>query len=120
MTADPNKKTTRTFQCREALWEKFEQMARELECSIDYLINDSMKQYLRQRGYGTATSMAPGGPGAGPPPPLPAPPGMPTARSSVGPPPPPPPGRATGGGGFPPPPPPPGGTQPGRRGPPPP
>lgn len=52
MTSDPNKKTTRTFQCREALWQKFEQMARELECSVDYLINDSMKQYARQRGYG--------------------------------------------------------------------
>src|SRR3954463_7135760 len=52
MTSDPNKKTTRTFQYREALWQKFEQMARELECSIDYLINDSMKQYARQRGYG--------------------------------------------------------------------
>ncbi len=48
MTSDPNKKTTRSFQCREALWQKFEQMARELECSVDYLINDSMKQYARQ------------------------------------------------------------------------
>ncbi len=54
MTSDPNKKTTRTFQCREALWSKFEQMARELECSVDYLINDSMKQYARQRGYGAS------------------------------------------------------------------
>src|SRR5690349_15265101 len=99
--SDANKKTARSFQCRDALWEKFEQMARELECSIDYLINDSMKQYLRQRGYGTAASMsiAPGAPAGGPPPPLPAPP---AGRSSAGPPPPPPPGRATGG--FPPPP----------------
>src|SRR5688572_26389732 len=46
-------KTIRSFQCRDALWEKFEQMARELECSVDYLINDSMKQYARQRGYGS-------------------------------------------------------------------
>ena len=67
--SDANKKTTRSFQCRDALWEKFEQMARELECSIDYLINDSMKQYLRQRGYGSTAasmSMAPGAAG-GPP-----------------------------------------------------
>ncbi|HEX7671513.1 MAG TPA: hypothetical protein VF395_18095, partial [Polyangiaceae bacterium] len=79
--SDANKKTARSFQCRDALWEKFEQMARELECSIDYLINDSMKQYLRQRGYGsTAASMAPGtGAGGPPPPPL---------QSSVGGPPP--------------------------------
>src|SRR5882672_548206 len=123
--SDANKKTARSFQCRDALWEKFEQMARELECSIDYLINDSMKQYLRQRGYGTAASMsiAPGPPGAGAPPPLPAPPGVPPlpgGRASVGPPPPP--GGRGGGAGFPPPPPPPptaaqGGA---RRGPPPP
>jgi hypothetical protein len=49
MSADPNKKSARTFQCRDVLWETFEQMARELECSIDYLINESMKQYARQR-----------------------------------------------------------------------
>ena len=54
MTADQNKKTTRTFQCKDALWQKFEQMAKELECSVDYLINDAMKQYARQRGYGAA------------------------------------------------------------------
>jgi hypothetical protein len=54
MTADTNKKTQRTFQCKDALWQKFEQMARELECSVDYLVNDAMKQYARQRGYGAA------------------------------------------------------------------
>jgi len=121
--SDANKKTARSFQCRDALWEKFEQMARELECSIDYLINDSMKQYLRQRGYGTAASMsiAPGPPGPAAPPPLPAPPGAPPGRSSVGPPPPPA-GRGGGGAGFPPPPPPPPTASQGatRRGPPPP
>ena len=47
---DANKKVPRNFQCREALWQKFEQMARELECSVDYLINDAMKQFARQRG----------------------------------------------------------------------
>jgi hypothetical protein len=124
--SDANKKTARSFQCRDALWEKFEQMARELECSIDYLINDSMKQYLRQRGYGTAASMsiAPGPAGGGAPPPLPSPPGMPPlppGRSSVGPPPPPMAGARNNTGGFPPPPPPPPTTvAQGRRGPPPP
>jgi neural Wiskott-Aldrich syndrome protein len=52
MSADPNKKTGRSFQCRDVLWETFEQMARELECSVDYLINEAMKQYARQRNYG--------------------------------------------------------------------
>ncbi len=55
MSADPNKKSARTFQCRDVLWETFEQMARELECSIDYLINESMKQYARQRSYSPRT-----------------------------------------------------------------
>jgi hypothetical protein len=55
MSADPNKKSARNFQCRDVLWETFEQMARELECSVDYLINEAMKQYARQRSYGTRT-----------------------------------------------------------------
>src|SRR5690349_11368650 len=111
---DPNKKIPRSFQCREALWQKFEQMAKELECSVDYLINDAMKQYARQRGYGTATSLgpsasapslvagAPPAPGSSPsaaaplpaaapppPPPPPPPPGM-SAVPHLPPPPPPP------------------------------
>jgi neural Wiskott-Aldrich syndrome protein len=49
MSPDPNKKSERAFQCRDILWETFEQMARELECSVDYLINEAMKQYARQR-----------------------------------------------------------------------
>src|SRR3954452_6703946 len=60
MSADPNKKSARSFQCRDVLWETFEQMARELECSIDYLINESMKQYARQRSYSPRTPF-PGG-----------------------------------------------------------
>jgi neural Wiskott-Aldrich syndrome protein len=56
MSPDPNKKIPRQFQCRESLWQKFEQMAKELECSVDYLINDAMKQYARQRGYAGATA----------------------------------------------------------------
>src|SRR5579872_6317973 len=55
MSADPNKKSTRAFQCRDVLWETFEQMSRELECSVDYLINEAMKQYARQRGHGQRT-----------------------------------------------------------------
>jgi hypothetical protein len=60
MSADPNKKSGRTFQCRDVLWETFEQMARELECSVDYLINEAMKQYARQRSYGGTRTPYPG------------------------------------------------------------
>ncbi|MBI4950506.1 MAG: hypothetical protein HY908_00590, partial [Myxococcales bacterium] len=55
MSGDPNKKSARTFQCRDVLWDTFEQMARDLECSVDYLINEAMKQYARQRTYGGRT-----------------------------------------------------------------
>jgi hypothetical protein len=80
-----NRQTTRTFQCREALWACFEQMARELECSVDYLLNDAMKQYALQRGYNSMgldsygpgassssmpPSLRPSGPGRAPAPPV--------------------------------------------------
>lgn len=93
MTADQNKKTQRTFQCKDALWQKFEQMARELECSVDYLVNDAMKQYARQRGYGAVAGSPSIAPMTVPPssspspvvaPPVPPPP----APSKVAPPPP--------------------------------
>ena len=109
MSSDPNKKSPRTFQCRDMLWETFEQMARELECSVDYLINEAMKQYARQRSYGGRTPYPNAGAGGGgrpdappeprggypsqAPPPM-APPqsmrgGMPGGRSAGGLPPPP-------------------------------
>ena len=67
MTTDPNKKSMRTFQCRDVLWESFEQLARELECSVDYLVNESMKQYVRQRQQGPRTPSPAGAPGENPP-----------------------------------------------------
>ena len=53
---DQNKKSLRQFQCRDYLWEIFEQMSGELECSVDYLINESMRQYARSRNYGNPRS----------------------------------------------------------------
>jgi hypothetical protein len=122
MSSDPNKKSPRTFQCRDMLWETFEQMARELECSVDYLINEAMKQYARQRSYGGRTpypnngpNNAPGQQGgrpdsvqeprggqggypSAPPPPMPPPPQ--SMRGMPGPDP----RRGAGAGGLPPPP----------------
>src|SRR5512138_51462 len=54
MSQEQNKKTLRHFQCRDYLWEIFEQMSAELECSTDYLINEAMRQYARSRNYGTS------------------------------------------------------------------
>jgi neural Wiskott-Aldrich syndrome protein len=132
MNSDPNKKTPRSFQCRDSLWQKFEQMARELECSVDYLINDAMKQYARQRGY-TSTAAQPASGGFGghsgappvtagapppPPPPLPSSPMQPPMqpRPSAMPPPPPPPMPRSSGGYPAAPPPPPAMPSSGRRG----
>lgn len=54
MAVDQNKKTVRSFQCREYLWEVFERMSGELDCSVDYLINEAMRQYARSRGVRTS------------------------------------------------------------------
>ena len=135
MSADPNKKSARSFQCRDVLWETFEQMARELECSVDYLINEAMKQYARQRSYGGGARTPYPAPGRGVeaqpsgdrvsgvpqyPAPMP-PPGRPPMGGQLPPPPagrvPPPPGRTAPMSGAPPrnsalPAPPPGGRAP--------
>src|SRR6478735_5354342 len=62
MSSDPNKKSARTFQCRDILWDAFQQMALELECSVDYLLNESMKQYARQRYAGRTARANDGAP----------------------------------------------------------
>ncbi|MDF2695880.1 MAG: Adenylate cyclase [Labilithrix sp.] len=41
----------RTFQSREIVWSTFESMARELEVSVDELVNEAMTAYARARGY---------------------------------------------------------------------
>src|SRR6516165_9252617 len=80
---DQSKKTMRHFYCRDVLWETFEQMANDFDCSIDYLINEAMRFYARSKNYqaGTASSqnlpqqaaggmpMGGGGNGSMPPPP---------------------------------------------------
>jgi len=51
---DQSKKTMRHFYCRDVLWETFEQMANDFDCSIDYLINESMRYYARSKNYPSA------------------------------------------------------------------
>ncbi len=48
---EQNRKTLRSFYCRDYLWELFEVMARDLGCSMDYLINEAMRHYARSRNY---------------------------------------------------------------------
>src|SRR3954468_1774205 len=46
-----SKKTMRHFYCRDVLWETFEQMANDFDCSIDYLINEAMRSYAKTKNY---------------------------------------------------------------------
>ena len=74
---DQNKKTMRHFYCRDALWEAFEHMANDADCSIDYLINESMRYYASNKKYETASAGAADGGAlhrAAPPPPPGSPP----------------------------------------------
>jgi hypothetical protein len=92
---DQSKKTMRHFYCRDVLWETFEQMANDFDCSIDYLINEAMRYYATSKNY--MPRQAGGGAQAAHP--------KPPARSAGG-------GAAVGAGG--------GGPPPRRGGPPPP
>jgi len=98
---DQSKKTMRHFYCRDVLWDIFEQMANDFDCSIDYLINEAMRYYARSKNYAPSQ-----GPSAGPPQPQPPAPGMQQAGGRPGPggppgqprrPPPPPGGPGAGG-----------------------
>jgi hypothetical protein len=55
---DQSKKTMRHFYCRDVLWETFEQMANDFDCSIDYLINEAMRAYARSKNYQAGQSSA--------------------------------------------------------------
>ncbi|GAB4564707.1 MAG: hypothetical protein Tsb0020_15140 [Haliangiales bacterium] len=62
---DQSKKTMRHFYCRDVLWETFEQMANDFDCSIDYLINEAMRYYARSKNYqSSAAQIAVPGSGA--------------------------------------------------------
>ncbi len=61
---DQTKKTMRHFYCRDVLWETFEVMANDFDCSIDYLVNESMRLYARSKNYqvpGAPSAISPGG-----------------------------------------------------------
>jgi hypothetical protein len=107
---DQSKKTMRHFYCRDVLWETFEQMANDFDCSIDYLINEAMRYYARSKNYQSAM-VGQGGGGMTAPPPMGQPGGGGQSLGAYGPgatnPPPNGPGRRTAASpaGAPPPPP---------------
>ncbi len=93
LMAEQNRKTLRSFYCRDYLWELFEVMTRDLGCSMDYLINEAMRHYARSRNYSLANARPEGGPAG-------APAGGAPAPGYAAPPPPPPGGAYAGGGGY--------------------
>lgn len=66
--SDHNRKTLRSFYCRDYLWDLFEVMTRDLGCSMDYLINESMRHYARSRNYSFSQGSGGAPMGAGSPP----------------------------------------------------
>lgn len=45
----PHRQSARTFECDGALWDGFEELAREEGCSTDWLINEAMRAFAQQR-----------------------------------------------------------------------
>jgi len=64
MASDHTKKSLRSFQCRDYLWEMYAEMADDLDCSVDYLVNEAMRQYAKSRNYGKSQGRASLPPGA--------------------------------------------------------
>jgi hypothetical protein len=83
---DQSKKTMRHFYCRDVLWETFEQMANDFDCSIDYLVNEAMRYYARSKNYQSpgAPAMTAGQPNVGGGPGGPAPNSGPTSYPGSG------------------------------------
>lgn len=49
MADQGDRKTVRAFQCRDYLHEIYDRLSDELGCSVDYLINEAMREYARSR-----------------------------------------------------------------------
>ncbi len=50
-TRSSAKKTFQSFHARTTLWKLFEIRAQEMDCSIDYLINEAMRQYATNNSF---------------------------------------------------------------------
>ena len=59
MTRSSAKKTLQNFHARAKLWELFARRADEMDCSIDYLINEAMRLYASSHGFLETTGSSP-------------------------------------------------------------
>ena len=53
-----DRNTVRAFQCRDYLFEIFDRMSSKHQCSVDYLINEAMREYARSREQTVAAVVA--------------------------------------------------------------
>ena len=56
------KRRSRSFLCREPLYEVFERLSEEFDCSVDYLINEAMRAYAKAHESQLAAIDAPTSP----------------------------------------------------------
>jgi len=63
--APPGRRTSRQFQCNDALWEVFRRMAADQEKGVDELINDALESYAQLAGYQTGIDAEPAFAGIG-------------------------------------------------------
>ncbi len=54
MADQGDRKTVRAFQCRDYLFEIFDRLSTEHQCSVDYLINEAMREYANAREQSVA------------------------------------------------------------------
>ncbi|MGB5545983.1 MAG: hypothetical protein WBM74_05385, partial [Polyangiales bacterium] len=54
MADQGDRKTVRAFQCRDYLFEIFDRLSAEHQCSVDYLINEAMREYANAREQSVA------------------------------------------------------------------
>lgn len=66
-TRSTSKKSLKSFNVRNGLWKLFEVRAAEMECSIDYLINESMRLYARTHNFASSIKNAGAGRASVPP-----------------------------------------------------
>ncbi len=46
-----SRKSMRHFYCKDVLWDTFDSMATDFAVSVDYLINEAMRHYAKNKGY---------------------------------------------------------------------
>jgi len=56
-TRSTSKKSLKSFNVRNGLWKLFEVRAAEMECSIDYLINEAMRLYARTHNFASSVKV---------------------------------------------------------------